>query len=194
MRKHSAHNGSAGTRQEPLVATPRPARRLAAKTDPPTAGPPDHSIGVEMGAMRNFGSNDIADRPFDDGWSPSEDWHNWNDGRDAKLDVWIGRTPSAPSTLSIAGTPYLAGRCQEQEITLYANGYRMAHWHLLETQLTTLACVIEPEQWLRRAGGGLLHLVWHIPGSTRPVEMSHTDDHRRLGFCFRTIMLGQNAG
>ena len=72
---------------------------------------------------------------------------------------------------------------------LYGNGYRLAHWWLSENQTKKLSCVIEPEQWLQRSGGGLLKLVWHLPDSRKPFEMTHTQDHRQLGFCFHKLTL-----
>jgi hypothetical protein len=156
---------------------------------PPGGTPPADSVTLQLGVTRVFCKADIADSGLVSGWSESEEGHTWNDGRETTLHLWTTPRPSFPSRLMAEGLPYIAEGCRHQNITLYGNGYRLGHWWLSENQTKKLSCVIEPEQWLQRSGGGLLKLVWHLPDSRKPFEMTHTQDHRQLGFCFHKLTL-----
>jgi hypothetical protein len=89
--------------------------------------------------------------------------------------------------LTIEGSPYLAAGYPRQTMTLYVNGLRIAYWSLAENRPYTLAATIEPEQWLQRDDGCQLNVVWHLPESVKPIDIGDAQDHRQLGFCFRSL-------
>ncbi len=146
-------------------------------------------IVCELGITRLFGRADIGTKGLTEGWSACEDGHNWNDGPDTKLTLSTESVPTEPVVLAIEGLPYLATGVKRQRITLYANGYRVGFWSLAENKIHTLQALIEPEQWLSRDGRGLLKLVWHLEDSVKPIDIGDAQDHRQLGFCFRSLSL-----
>jgi hypothetical protein len=155
-----------------------PPRRLAA--------PP---LDYKLGFTRMFGTSDIALSGLCSGWSVPEATHNWNDGNDASLALWTHDLPMLPCILAVEGLPFLAGGGARQRITLYANGRRLGFWHLTESRMHFLEAAIEPEYWLDRDAGGLLNLVWHFPDAVKPVDLGRAEDHRKLGFCFRSLTI-----
>ncbi len=164
------------------------------KQGPPGGTPPDNSVMLQIGVTRIFCKADISDAGLLEGWSQSEDGHTWNDGCETTLTLWTMPRPTFPCSLTTAGAPYLAEGCRQQRMTLYGNGYRLGHWILSENQPKKLSCIIEPEQWLQRSGGGLLKLAWHLPDSRKPFELERTQDHRQLAFCFHKLTLGVSVG
>jgi hypothetical protein len=146
------------------------------------------ALRIEPGIVRLFGKGDIANRGLVSGWAAPEEGHNWNDGLDATM-VIEATLPTMPVTVVAEGVPYIFSNADKQEITLYANGYRIGFWRLTERRQATLATKVEPEQWFSRKGLGHLSLTWHLPGSSRPSELGDGADGRILGFAFRTFCL-----
>ncbi len=161
----------------------RPARNLPSGR---LAAPPlDYNIGV----TRLFGSADIAQGGLISGWSAQEPGHNWNDGDDACLLLWSQDLPLLPCMLVVEGSPFLAEGVGRQRVTFYANGRRLGFWELTESRRHVLEASLEPEYWLHRDGGGLLNLVWHFPDAVKPIDLGQGEDHRKLGFCFRSLTI-----
>jgi hypothetical protein len=151
--------------------------------------PPPNALATDIGVLRLFGYADIADRGIGQGWSPREDGHNWNDGLDTSLTLWTDHVPPEPCAIMIEGSPYLPKAIAEQRMTLYVNGFRLGYWSMSENRSYTLQATIEPEFWLHRNDGGMLKITWHLPDSVKPIDIGDAEDHRQLGFCFRTLML-----
>jgi hypothetical protein len=149
---------------------------------------------MEIGVTRMFCKTDIADAGLLEGWSRSEAGHTWNDGCNPTLHLWTKSRPSSPCSLTVEGRPYLAEECRHQTMTLYGNGYRIAAWLLSDSRPQKLTCTIEPEQWLPRANGALLKIVWNLADSRKPVEIEYSRDHRLLGFCFHAMTLNLGVG
>jgi hypothetical protein len=147
-------------------------------------------LRVELGVIRLFGKGDIAGRGLLTGWATPEEGHNWNDGLDTSFLVEAS-LPTSPVTVAAEGVPYIFGDTNRQEITLFANGYRVGFWRLTERRQATLTAKIEPEQWFSRRGLGYLNLTWHLPGSARPSDLGDGADGRILGFAFRTFCLSE---
>jgi hypothetical protein len=148
------------------------------------------SLRIEPGVIRLFGKGDIANRGLLSGWAAPEEGHNWNDGLDATATIEAA-LPTFPVIVAADGVPYIFGDTDRQEITLYANGYRVGFWRLLERRQATLAARVEPEQWFSRRGLGYLSLTWHIPCSARPSDLGDGADGRVLGFAFRTLCVSE---
>jgi hypothetical protein len=138
---------------------------------------------------RLFGSADIAQGGLISGWSAQEPGHNWNDGDDACLLLWSQDLPLLPCMLVVEGSPFLAEGVGRQRVTFYANGRRLGFWELTESRRHVLEASLEPEYWLHRDGGGLLNLVWHFPDAVKPIDLGQGEDHRKLGFCFRSLTI-----
>jgi hypothetical protein len=148
------------------------------------------SLRIEFGVIRLFGKGDIANRGLQSGWAAPEEGHNWNDGLNATVVIEAGE-PTGPVAVSVEGVPYIFSDANRQEITLFANGFRVGFWRLTERKQTTLAARIEPEQWFSRKGQGYLNLTWHLPGSACPSDLGDGADGRILGFAFRTLCIAE---
>jgi hypothetical protein len=150
------------------------------------ASPP---LDYEIGSTRLFGSADIAQSGLISGWSAQEPSHNWSDGDDTCLVLRTQDVPLLPCVLAVEGSPFLAKGVGRQRVTFYANGHRLGFWDLTESRLYVLEASVEPEYWLRRDGGGVLNLVWHLPDAVKPIDLGQGEDHRKLGFCFRSMTI-----
>jgi hypothetical protein len=146
------------------------------------------AVDFEARTIRIFGERDIAPALSSDGWASPEEGHVWNDGTEATLTI-SHPIENEACLITFSGRPFVNHVHPSQEITLYVNGLRLGCWTLDESRLYTLQAVIEPEQWLRRNGIGILKCTWHLPDSVRPVDVGAGSDHRRLGFCFQAIGL-----
>lgn len=151
---------------------------------------PSPALRIEYGIIRLFGKGDISSRGLVSGWAAPEEGHTWNDGLDATVMIEAS-VPTVPVTVAAEGVPYLFSDTDRQEITLYANGYRVGFWRLTERRQATLTARVEPEQWFSRRGLGYLSLTWHMPGSLRPSDLGDGADGRILGFAFRTFCLAE---
>jgi hypothetical protein len=147
-------------------------------------------LSVERDVIRLFGQGDIANHGLVRGWALPEERHIWNNGFDATM-IIEASLPTGPTTVFIEGVPYLYGKSDWQEITLFANGYRVGWWHLTQSKQIILTARIEPEQWFNRQGRGFLNLTWHLPNSACPVDLGDGEDSRLLGFAFRTLSLSE---
>ena len=146
-------------------------------------------LDYKIGLTRLFGSAGIAKSGLMSGWSAQEPSHNWSDGDDSCLGLWTQHHPLVPCSLVVEGSPFLAEGVGRQRVTFYANGHRLGFWELTESRVYVLEASLEPEYWLHRDGGGLLNLVWHFPDAVRPVDLGQGEDHRKLGFCFRSLSI-----
>lgn len=154
-----------------------------------TPGNRVQALRVDPGVMRLYGRADIATRGLVSGWAVPEEGHTWNDGLDAIQWVEAVQQPAGPVTLTVEGVPYVFGEAKRQDITLYANGYRVGFWRMPERRLSTMTTRIEPEQWVVRRGLAYLNLTWHLPGSMRPNDIGDGADGRLIGFAFRTLLI-----
>jgi hypothetical protein len=152
---------------------------------------PEPSLGDfdELGVTRYFGRGDMSGKNLLSGWAEPETNHNWNEGPEAILLLRLPELPEEPCTLAIEGRPYIATGLPRQDITLFVNGYRISFWRLLSADRIRLEAEIEPEMWLNRRGGALARCVWHLPDSTRPIDISDAQDERQIGFCFQSLLL-----
>ena len=147
------------------------------------------SLRMEAGIIRLFGKGDIASRGLVGGWAAPEEGHIWNDGLEAVQTIELAQQPAAALTIVVEGVPYVYGNASRQDITLFANGYRLGAWRFSERRLATLTALVEPEHWFIRNGAASLRLTWHLPGSARPSDIGDGPDGRIIGFAFRTICL-----
>jgi hypothetical protein len=156
--------------------------------------PPDaavatqESLFIEPGIIRIFGKGDIARRGQISGWAEPEDGHTWNEGIETSV-LLEAQQPTGPVTIAVEGMPYITGTAKKQDVTLYANGYRVGFWRLTSQEHLTITATIEPEQWFARDGKATLRLVWHLPDCVSPKELGEGIDGRRLAFAFCTITL-----
>ncbi len=142
--------------------------------------------------MRAFSSADINSLGLARGWSHAEEAHIWNDGYDVELLI-AARPPRMPVVIRVGGEPYITQTHKFQDMTLFANGFRLGFWHHSYRDSVTMSAVVEPEQWIVRKANGLLRMVWHIPTSIKPSEIGEGRDDRLLGFCFRSIEISEAA-
>lgn len=147
------------------------------------------SLRVDPGIIRLFGKADIANRGLISGWAAPEEGHTWNDGLEAVQSLEAVQPPAGAVTLTVEGVPYVFGEARRQDITLYANGYRVGFWRMPERRVATLVARIEPEQWVVRRGLAYLNLTWHLPDSMRPADLGDGADGRNIGFAFRTLLI-----
>ncbi|HQT46001.1 MAG TPA: hypothetical protein PLY97_02165 [Acidocella sp.] len=143
------------------------------------------------GVTKNFGSGgDMAE--LGDGWAWPEDNQNWNDGYEASLKIALPSAPENPCTLLLEALPHLASGVAYQDVTFYFNGFRLGFWRLDTANSQVLEVIIEPELWFKRYGGGLGICTWHLPNSTKPSDISNSQDQRRLGLCFQSLTIHHN--
>lgn len=147
-------------------------------------------LEFEFGKVRAFCTADINSQGLVRGWSHAEETHIWNDGYDVEL-VVSARPPRMPVLVRVGGEPYITQVQRAQDITLYANGFRLGFWRLKHRDSVSLSAIVEPEQWIVRKANGLLRFVWHIPTSAKPSELGDGRDDRLLGFCFRSIEIAE---
>lgn len=150
-------------------------------------------LRIEPGIIRLFGKADIGAQGAAGGWAAPEEGHSWNDGYDATLRVEVMQRPTTAMTITVEGTPYVFNEARRQDITLYANGYRLGSWRMEERKSIALSARIEPEQWVERDGRVFAALTWHIPNSLRPAYNSDGSDDRCIGFAFGTLLLSEAA-
>jgi hypothetical protein len=151
-----------------------------------TAKNPEMDLG--QGLTRLFGVHDVAESGLVSGWAAPEEAHIWNDGLQSVLRFKTERV-SKSRVLTFEGEPFLGGDLRFQDVTLYANGFRIGFWRLHEVRTYILSATIEPEQFFERSGASVVTCLWHLPGSARPVNLGMGSDTRELGFCFRSITL-----
>jgi hypothetical protein len=122
------------------------------------------------------------------GWSAPEEGHNWNDGLEAAYCIAI-RPPLGRFGLVLMGEPYVTRARPVQELTMFANGWRVAAWRMTARIETVLSVPLEPEWWFQRGSRSVMRLLFHLPHSVRPQDINDGPDGRELGFCFRSICL-----
>ncbi len=150
----------------------------------------DVALDCEPGVIRLFNSADIGNRGMVSGWSAPEDGHTWNDGVEAALAISV-RPPLGRFSLIVMGQPYVTRVRPLQELTLFANGWRIAAWRMTARSETKLAVALEPEWWFTRGTRSVMRLLFHLPHSARPKDLNDGVDGRELGFCFYSICLRQ---
>ncbi len=142
----------------------------------------------DLGVSRLFGHGDLGDEGMVSGWAVPEDNHNWNDGIEASF-VLAVKAGGGVLELVVEGVPLTGETCPSQDITLYANGFRVGFWCLNEGGPQRLTARIEPEQVFWRGKLGYIKCVWVMPNSVRLSEIRDSTDTRQLAFCFRSILL-----
>jgi hypothetical protein len=155
--------------------------------------PPARFLKYELGVARQFGLADIGRQGLVSGWATPEDSHVWNDGPEAMLAV-ITEMPAGPVVLTVEGGPYINARQPVQEVTLYANGWRLGFWRFRENGPVIMEAVVQPEFFLPRPEGALLNLVWHLPSAVKPCDLGLSADGRELGFVFRSLLVKSDLG
>lgn len=143
----------------------------------------------DVGVSRLFGNGDIAHEGMVSGWAVPEENHNWNDGIETTFELVV-KASSAALDIIIEGVPLVNDKCPSQEITLFANGFRIGYWRLRESKPYSLTAQIEPEQIFWRDKVGYVKCVWFMPNSVRLSEIQDSTDTRQLAFCFRSIQIG----
>jgi hypothetical protein len=153
------------------------------------SAPKDPSfLSFEFGVTRLFGLGDIGTNGLVSGWAIPEDSHVWNNGPEAILTLETD-VPSRAYTITVDGGPFITPRQPLQEITLYANGWRIGFWRFREGGAQVMVASIAPEQFFVRGDKALLNCVWHIPYSVRPSDLGLSGDGRELGFVFRSLTI-----
>jgi hypothetical protein len=142
----------------------------------------------ELGITRYFGKGDIGSLGLQAGWATPEDAHSWNDGVQTVMELNTD-SPKRQYEIEFEGKPFVNELCQNQEITLYCNGFLLGFWKLHEAKSYVLSATIEPEQLFVRDGGAFVKLVWVLPNSVRPADINLNNDGRRLGFCFHALTI-----
>jgi hypothetical protein len=150
----------------------------------------DTALDCEAGVIRLFNLADIGTRGMVSGWSAPEDGHTWNDGVEAAFTVSL-RPPLGRFNLIIMGQPYVSRVRPLQEMTLFANGWRVAAWRMTARTETKLTVPLEPEWWFLRGNRAVMRLLFYLPNSVRPKDVNDGPDGRELGFCFHSICLRQ---
>lgn len=151
-------------------------------------------VGFELGVARAFGVGDVSSHMLLSGWAAPEHNHIWNDGPEASFAITMQTMPNKRVMLKVEGLPFIAEDLKSQDVTLYFNGSRIGFWRLYAMDKTFLVAEIEPEYWLARGGGAYGKCAWHMPGSTRPSEVTGADDQREIGFCFQSIEISEADG
>lgn len=142
----------------------------------------------EIGTTRLFGNFDLGTAGLISGWSAPEDPHVWNDGPEAVMQI-VTNPVRRTLRITIEATPFINGSVTSQDATLYVNGARIGFWRMRESKSYLLSGTIEPEQIFERDGKALLTCAFHLPKSTKPVDVGAGKDTRELGLCFRSITL-----
>lgn len=148
----------------------------------------ERTLVCEAGIQRLFGLGDIGRSGLVSGWSAPEDSHIWNDGFDAVLAVSVPNAGRAMRILAV-GEPFVTHLVPVQDLTLYANGFRLGFWRMIARQVSTIDAVIQPFQMHSERETAQLVFTFHLPLSVRPAEFADSADERLLGFCFRTLTL-----
>jgi hypothetical protein len=154
----------------------------------PSAGFKPNTATLELGITRLFGNGDIGVEGMLSGWAAPEENHNWNDGVEATLQLELAASEGA-FELAVEGVPLINSKNPSQEITLYANGFRVGYWKLDEYKAQLLTVDVEPEHIFWRGKIGYVKCVWFMPNSVRLSEIQNGDDSRQLAFCFRSILI-----
>ncbi len=154
--------------------------------------PQTRFLPYELGVARQFGLADIGRQGLLSGWSTPEDSHVWNDGPEAVLAL-VTEMPAGPVVMSVEGAPFINARQPFQEVTLYANGWRLGFWRFRENAPVIMEAVVQPEQFFSRPEGAQLNLVWHLPSAVRPSDIGLSSDGRELGFVFRMLTIASSS-
>jgi len=144
-------------------------------------------IILQVGDTYDFGRS-TGNAGLRSGWSSPEDVHVWNDGYDAVLSLLIPKV-SRPVKFTVEGEPFIIDESPIQEITIYANGYRIAFGKFSVRDQYSISATIYPFQILHSKDGGICEITFHLPNSVRPSEIVDSEDERQLGFCFRRLAL-----
>ena len=147
-----------------------------------------NTTALELGIVRLFGNGDIGVEGMLSGWAVPEESHNWNDGVEATLQLELEASEGA-FELVVEGVPLINSKNPSQEITLYANGFRIGYWKLDENKAHMLIASVEPEHIFWRGKIGYVKCVWFMPNSVRLSEIQDGADSRQLAFCFRSVLI-----
>lgn len=145
-------------------------------------------LDYELGVLRMFGEADIGPAGLITNWADPEESHVWNNGPEPTMSLSTS-IPEEACILEIGGNPFSHPIQPHQEITLYANGFRLASWFIQQPTDILMRALIEPEHFFRRDKKAVLKLTWHIPTSVSPRQIGAGADDRVLGFVFRTLRL-----
>jgi hypothetical protein len=142
----------------------------------------------DVGVSRLFGNGDISGEGMVSGWAVPEENHNWNDGIEPTFELVVKASAGAFDVV-VEGVPLINERCPSQEVTLFANGFRVGYWRLHEGKRQLLVARIEPEQIFWRGKVGYVKCVWFMPNSVRLSEIQDSADTRQLAFCFHSVQV-----
>lgn len=120
-------------------------------------------------------------------WSHPEDRFTWTIGRTADLVFRIHPTPQADLQLQIvAGVVGHREIISEQTVDVFANGEKIATWHMKRRQTYT---AVFPARLLDASGN--LHLRFTISNPRSPKELGINNDTRKLGIAVESLVISE---
>jgi len=120
------------------------------------------------------------------GWSTTEKDYTWSEGDSAKL---VLPTPAKVGALTlnmILGALISPPAAPSQTVEVFANGQKLADWHVADTAKFTVQI---PAEVANRET--TLSLEFRTPDATSPKALGLTDDGRKLGVRAYTMQLSK---
>ncbi|SEM39100.1 hypothetical protein SAMN04487857_101518 [Pseudomonas sp. ok272] len=112
------------------------------------------------------------------GWSPSETWGTWSDGKDAEI---ILRPTSQVHSLLLEASPWLAPTLTHQDVAIRVNDVAVFTTRLTQAQPNMIDIALPAEVRELVAQQGMLRIQFHLPNAASPQALGVSEDGRELG-------------
>ncbi len=124
------------------------------------------------------------------GWSSSEDWGTWTDGREARLSFPLQQTLDFDLILSADALAFVTESHPELKVDIIANGSPVGTWTFRHNAPQTKRQVVIPSNVLSRKK--TLEILFRFSDPVSPASLGLSGDSRLLGIGVRQLMLEEN--
>ena len=143
----------------------------------------NYEPGTSVSFTKNGNSVDFIPDPKLSGWSQPESSHTWTNGNEAILSVNVNNSKNKNLKLRLKASPFLGGKLKQQEVGVYVNETKVAHWSI--TKNDWYEAVIPTTV----NNNGKLMIKFTISDPTSPKEVGQSQDSRKLGIAVKEMLI-----
>jgi len=137
----------------------------------------------KLGSSITFGKGGTAGQYQKKGWSSPEAGFTWTDGNSSELLMKIDKPKSDIIMTADLGPLTVPGKLEKQRVAININGKKAGEWVVNAPGEYKLDI---PQDYLK---GSELNITFELPDAASPLELSVSEDSRKLGLGIKTIKL-----
>jgi hypothetical protein len=157
---------------------------VAGQTSGADSSTPVGSTPDVIGASIQFNAGGNSERYRVSGWSKIEKEYTWSEGKSAQLGLPIPSNPGALTLVIKMGALVNPSALPYQKVEVFANGQKIADWHVTDTADFTAPI---PAEVTKKSS--ILNIEFRLPNATSPKTLGLGDDGRVLGIRVYSIEL-----